>query len=341
MAFRFTRIKRHGKHSPKRRGPSTRTLQRTKAPRRYNWVNVQDDQCCARQLPPRACAKVEPGETQDAFCFNSPVEVDCQTGLNLTTVGETPPVPFGIVVPNTPDFSAAGGEYQLDDITLVKLSGHIILQPFWVLTDEGHALVDTIDDPGMQQATVAAFLARRSYFLRAGLHKDAWLLDEVQGVYNPPVHDPWQTDQWTDGRFLRFWERETMPGQLGGQTAVFLPTSEELGCVGNTTGGNSTNSLTDGTGIINTVVTTSIQKCRREDPTAHNGIYLPPVRPIRLSLNSRRRLRFRESEGLTLFVNYGVVDYSEANAAACLPEGRFLAVGFVARTHLKALIETS
>jgi len=342
--FKKTR-KWPSKWSGKRRGPSTKTLQRTKAPRRFNWVSIQDDTCCAHVLSPRACAKVVEGETQEAFCFNSPVVIDCLTGLATTTVGATPPVQLVIVAPNTPDLSGVGGaaEYESDDITLVKLSGHILMQPYFVFTDEGLAQLESIagiGDPGVLQATINSFLARRSYFLRAGLHKDAWLFDEVTGTYTPPVHDPWQTDQWTDGRFLRMWEREKMPGQLGGQTSVFMPTLEELGCVANVSGGNSTNILTDGSGTIDTEITSVISKCLRAQGSGHSGVYLPPLSPIRLSLNSRRRLRFRESEGLTLFLNFGVPDYSGL-ADDCQSEPRFLAVGFTTRTHLKALIETT
>lgn len=338
MAWKKTRRTRTWS---RKRGPSTKTLQRTKAPRRYNWVNVQDDQCCPRQLAPRACAKVEEGETQDAFCFNSPVEIDCNTGAPTTAIGETGPVPFGIVVPNTPDFSAAGGEYQLDDITLVKLSGHILLQPFWVFTEEGLNVINSVSTNNMKTAIGRQMAADRHYFLRAGLHKDAWLLDEAQGVYNPPVHDPWQTDQWTDGRFIRMWQFEKMPGQLGGLTTVFQAAGDKIGCVGNVSGGLDNNVLTDGSGTINTHITTTVQNCLLADTQATNGIWLPPVNPIRLNLTSRRRLRFRESEGLTLWLNYGCVDYTTTNVLNCAQVGRFLAVGFHVRTHLKALIETS
>jgi len=335
MAFK----KRRGKFRKwsGRRGPSTKTLQRTKAAKRYDWVEVLDNTCGVAALPPRSC-EVEP-ESQELRTF----DISCETGSPQTSTPALP-VQFVLVPPAPPQ----QGAYDADDITVVRMLGSITLVPFYVMRAPALALFNATPTH-LRQAWLTLFRKDRNYFVRAGIKKDQGYWDETFQQHQFPPRDPMNTEDWVDGQWQRIWTFETFPGQLGGHNGTFTTAGNVVGVCSEVegSGGGTTsppdNVLTDGTGniVIEPItINTNCNLITLDDSNGSEGVYTSPDRPLRINLSSRRRMRFRENEGLNLWLQYTTVGYENTVDPFCSAFFHDLAVGFMVRGHVKMLIET-
>lgn len=319
------------------RAPSTRQLQRSKASKRFNWVETLDNTCGVAALPPRAC-EVEP-ESQ----VTAPFEIDCATGNKVAT-SPALPVQFTLVPPAAP----SGDPYASDDITIVRMVGSITLVPYYIMRAPALALFNATPDH-LKTPLLTLMRKDRNYFVRAGLKKDQGFWDELTRTYTFPPRDPMQTDSWTDGQWQRIWTFETFPGQLGGHTASFQGAGNVIGVCSQVTGsgGGTTpppdNTFTDGTGVIAIEpidITTDCNFIDLTDSNGEEGVFTSPDRPLRINLSSRKRRRFKENEGLHLWVQYTTVGYENTVDPTCSAFFHDLAVGFMVRAHVKMLVET-
>lgn len=303
-----------------------------------------DAACTPAYLDPHICAETEEEETR-------PVNMDCNTGV-LNLVDPVSPTRIVLVPPAGPNQSAEAA-YDTDDITVVRIVGHILMMPVWTLTETALAGINAAP-AGLRDLLRAQYTVQRHYFLRAGMRKETMILDPVTREYVWPRRDPLDSIEWVDGRYVRQWEYETMPGQLGTTQVNILEAGSVMGCCSNVTGtggggGSATNILTDGSGTINTEIddidiSTECEPCVIDPANFRSEltIMMAPTRPIRMPVSSRKRFRIRENEGLQIVINYTTVDYtSNAQAAACYPDIRHgLGVGFLAMPHIKLLIES-
>lgn len=318
-----------------------------KAPKRYNWVSSVDHTCDVANLPPRICQ--EDPETETFL----PHDVDCVTGVIAGAAASA--VRVVIVPPATPANTGTDqGAYLTDDITIRRIVGHIRMMPYWSLTADAVAIVNTF--PLYQrQGIINQFLVGRRYLLRAGIKKDDLMYDALVDNFVWPDRNPWPTENFVDGRFSRTWEREKLPGYGGSTASLNTPSDFQLGCCPIVTGsggggGQLINTLTSGSGNINTdiddiVISTTCQPCYTEAPEptsisqAQSLVTNAVEHAVTLNISSRQPYRLRENQGLAVHLNYGT--FSSQNVANCVPGmNDYLAVGWIARMHIKVLIET-
>lgn len=330
-----------------RRGPSTAKLQRSKAPRRYNWVNLLDSVCDSGWMPPRLCSQT----TGDAY---GPMTMDCATGL-VTPGVLAKGIRLELLPPNGPDGQGGLGAYSSDDVTLVKMVGHVDLLPMYYLTKAGRDLIDAAPEWRKELSYMIA-LAQRNWFLRAGLKKDDFVYNADLNLYEAPPRDPLSTTEWTDGRYLKMWQRERMPfdnwnrsfTSTSGQTVLGYATHQAAydvpeietdagGCISE--GSGCINVHRDGYTVPEATVVT--QFAGTDAGVGQPAIHITPERPIRLNLNSRRKLRFRENQGLSLWLNYTTIDYTRANPDCSDLSPPLVAAGWYMRPHVKGLFETA
>lgn len=322
-----------GRKSSKR---STLTSKiRRKANKRYNWVPSLDSPCGTSILPFHACVG-------SAFSPNQTgvVVIDGATGLP-SAVG--PAVAFHLFAPDDPDPTDQSlARRDVDDVTIRRIVGYIdfIPQHFagWRANSE---------EPEPNCQTVKQIRPLTNYFFRAGLKKDDWILNVAGDAYSAPTRDPMETMQWCDGRFLKMWQRDVVSS---------VSYDVQQGCADdfiaicpNVNGGanNIVPPITDAdqsTYVINTEIETTCVELQGSDFA--NASRLPYIqrsngaadRPFRINLSSRRPIRLRESQGLTLWFNWTAVDYLDAiapNTGSHSP-----AVRFLVRPHVKLLLET-
>lgn len=108
---------------------------------------------------------------------------------------------------------------------------------------------------------------------------------------------------WTENRWL--WQRARFFQPVETAQDFWITEGSKIGCVGNTSGGDSENDLSEGTGIINTHITTSIQNCTvdaTESCTSWQqrsfSARLPPMHHTRLAI--RRHITLRADDNLDL-----------------------------------------
>lgn len=338
------------KTSPRRRWSATRrsSLARTvarKAPRRYNWVEVLDSTCGLAILNPRACA------TNAEVDYTGPRQMNCITGA-FEGASPAEPVAITIIPPNEP-----GGPYDLDNITVAKLEGYIQLMPYLVASDTLVDFLETLAAPAVP-SVLANIIANTGWLFRAGLKKDDWRVDPAFGSQSIP-RDPYIAEQWIDGRFSRRWERSSMPGEHGNSMVSSLTTGSALGVCANVTGtitggggGLAINTLTSGSGVINTqvsdvdgIIETDCQIMTIGTAAqTHTYVGSDAIKPWKLNLTSRQRYTLKEIEGLTLWMNYStfapILNPCIGPLGALPVEDRLMGVGFIMRSNLRALIET-
>lgn len=332
-----------------RRGRMSRALAR-KQDKQFSWYAALDTVCGGIRLPPRYCL-VTDDEGPDVVV---PQTIDCETGV---AQGQAAPVALHLVAPRIPTIETAdpGGAgfsdqaYEADEVTVVKMVGYVTLEPYYVADED---LLNTLAalDPGPASAVVNNTILNTPYFLRAGLRKDAWLFDPDQVDYTPPRRDPLETEEWTDGRFLRTWQKEKYAAQKAALTSAFsTPATFLCSNTSAAAAGAPGNTLSNGSGTISIpAITTTCQFIANTTATdAIAGVQGWPEGVVKINLNSRRRLRFRESEGLVLWLNWTSWDKRDLQDSSeegnCIPAqvaGR-MAVGFDVRTHVKLLLETN
>lgn len=326
-----------GSYRRTRRGPTTASLQKTKAAKRFNWVASLDSTCGYLQLPPHACSVGGEGEDSE------PQTLDCADG---SVLGPGTAARFELLAPNDQANSSQLGNrdaYQLDDVTVTRIVGHLDFYPYFVLTANALAIVNAA--PGaLQDAVKLQFLAQRHWAFRAGLSKDRCTWDATADEWVFPNRDPWFTENWTDAHFLKFWFRERMFGEGGSSTADVLTPGSVVGVCSDThMAAKADGNLVSGTGSVpgNNALSTdcSVVVTDPTDASVYTGTVLSRDPKVRINLSSRRRLRFKENEGLSLWVNYSTPTTSDLDA--CFPNlGDYTGVGFIVRAHVKLLIET-
>lgn len=325
--------------SRSRKSPLRRAIAR-KADRRYNWVQALDSTCEIIELGSHLC-------DEDPQCASGAKVVS-----DLGTVGGcASPVAFNLFAPDLPD-TTRGGRDESDDVTICRIVGGIYFYPLF-RSWEGQYNPGG-EDPQFPNCTQASTLAgTQNYFARWGLRKDLWVLNEAGDDYTPPERDPLVTTQWTDGLWLKSGQREKVNHFV--TDVSFYCTGDVIGVCpnvqktaqSNTTLPNWTMVTGSGTWAGATVngdpaITTT---CTEFAVTADNlpgGSHLRNTgaanQPFYLPLSSRRRIRLKEAEGLTLWFNYTAMDFF----GTLIPSSGLhdFAVAFVARPHVKLLLET-
>jgi len=338
-----------------RRGRMSRALAR-KQDKQFSWYAALDTVCGGIRLPPRYCL-VTDDEGPDVVV---PQTIDCDTGV---AQGAAAPVALHLVAPRIPTIETAdpGGAgfsdqaYEADEVTVVRMVGYVTLEPYYVADEDLQATLAALD-AGPASVVVNNTILNTPYFLRAGLRKDAWLFDADQVDYTPPRRDPLETEEWTDGRFIRTWQKEKYASQKAALMGAFTTPNAIAGFCSNVSAaaaGAPANTLSNGSGTVNIpAISTDCQFVSEENSAGiitdgMAGVWGQPEGVVKINLNSRRRLRFRESEGLVLWLNWtswNKADLQDSSTEGnCIPSqvaGR-MAVGFDVRTHVKLLLETN
>lgn len=329
------------------RGRMARALAR-KQDKQYSWFAGLDAVCSGIRLPPRYCtSNLEDPDVK-------PQLVNCETGVAETVQGGASPVALHLVEPRTASGAAADTSdeaYEADEVTIVRIVGYVALEPYFVADEDLLATIASLD-PGPASNVVNNAILNTPYFLRAGLKKDGWIFDPSTEDYTPPRRNPLVTEEWVDGRFARTWQREKFAAQkaaLGAHTEIqsgFLCSNVSAAAAG-----APANTLSNGSGTINIpAISTACQFTDNTNGaifTMGSSVQGQPEGIVKLNLNSRRRFRLRESEGLVLWLNWtswSVQDFLDTGVDQdCIPAGISgrMAVGFDLRAHVKLLLETN
>lgn len=310
----------------------------TKLNKRYQWVPIIDILCGQA-----------PGQCKG--CCENPEEPQLGTirGCTYSALGvvESPvPAPSGLVLVPPAPVPGSGSQalYDPDTVTIVKMVGKVEFCP--VFCDSADKVALCMSDPGACAAYLEFQNRLRNYHFRAAMDKTRFTFDPVNLTYNTPLRYPMETQEWTDAQFLRQWERHR--GSPDVSTFAAFNGSAPLGCCGDVTGsggggGSSTNILTDGSGTIDTQIdpidiSTDCQPCGgdQEDTFRSYGYTNRNMPCFTLSLNSRRRLTFKENEGLVFWWDYTSFTPDIAPAPTWRPN-----VSFSTRIWLKALLEVA
>lgn len=273
-----------------------------------------------------------------------PVDLDCSNGSPLSFAAD--PANFVLVPPNVESDTTQHNAYDVDDISVVKMEGGIWLVPFFLANADFRTVMNA--NPDIAQGMLNAALISRNYFARAGLSKDKWEWDQASGVYNPPARDPWLTQEYTDARFLRIWTKEKMAGTGGAanfntQLKTWVTGCSSCSDVSAAGAGPPANTLSSGSGTVNIpAISTdcSTDPCLVGDNNSSfsmSGGYVSPESAWYIGLRSRRRLSFKENEGLSLWLNWAAPSGID-NECLVLPQA--FGVGFIVRAHVRALIES-
>lgn len=254
-------------------------------------------------------------------------------------------VPFPIILVSPADPPSSGEDAlweQSDNITLVKLVGHVELCPFFGSSADFVATVAGDPDKTLFYSTLQNSL--QNYHVRAALSKDKWIFNpppagQNVGSYGVVPRYPLDTNEWTDAQFLRQWERTrarattTLQAMQNGDAP--------LGCCSDVSApaaGAPANTLSNGSGTVNIpAISTECTPCGTDAAGTFRfgGSSATALPCFRLSLNSRRRLTFKENEGLTLWLDWTSFTPVEYGGA---PDWR-PNVGFYARLFGRALVE--
>lgn len=305
-----------------------------KAPKRYQWVPLVDNLCAPQMLDCKGCC------TDPEFPENV-IRGCTYDELGVVELSQPNSFPLVLISPaDVPDSGEQGLWDVRDNLTVVKLEGWVELCPAFCSGADETAACDS--DP--QTCPVARLFATNfdNYHFRAGLSKDRWELDPL---VDPPGYStiqrwPLETHDWSDAQFIRTWERTKSRKRI--IDAVELNGNAPLGCCSNVSAagaGAPANTLSNGSGTVNIpAISTDCEPCGtdavdtfrvRTNTTEQYGCF-------RLSLNSRRRLTFKENEGLTLWL-----DWTSYTPGISPGIGWRRNVGFQVRTVVKALVESA
>lgn len=295
--------------------------------KRFQWVPLADQVCGQTLGPCKGCCEGE-DETTVRGC-----EFDDQGALL-----EPSPSPQAVVlIPPAGDADTfADGIYAPDTLTVVKMVGRIEICP--VFCDSANKTTACDSAPDNCQIYQAFQDNFRTYHMRAGLDKSKWEWDPLTSTYVTPSRYPLVTEEWSDAQFLRQWERSK--GHAGMSSGIILTGDAQQGCCGDVTAagaGAPANTLSNGSGTVNIpAISTDCNPCNGE-AGQHLGstTVAHDMQCFNLSLNSRRRLTFRENEGLTFWFDY--TSFDKANG---LPDWR-PNVAFMWRLWAKALLEVA
>lgn len=339
MAFRRRfnpRFSRRGFRAPRRTGVTAGVEKRLsrKLDKRHHWQVLADTMCQPLFLACKGCCpEPEEPETLVRGCTYD------EEGNLLSSTPE--PSPVVLIAPAYQDVSAADTTmlpYEPDTLTVVAMRGYVELCP--AFCHPVNVFTSCDNDPTHCPQFQQFSRQFRNYHLRAGLSKDRWELDPLSNQYSTINRYPLNPVEWSDGRFMRTWEKVKAAVQLTHQIHN-MSASTPLGCCGNVSAagaGAPANTLSNGSGTVNIpAISTDCEPCLPGEET-DGGLYtaLTDFPCIRLSLNSRRRLTFKENEGLTLWFDWTSFD------AITLPNIDWRPnIGWQARIFAKALLETA
>lgn len=330
MAWQTKRRSNSSRWSSRRRptvGALARRVDR-KLNKRYQWVALADDVCAQTLGPCKGCC------TSEEEGIVRGCEFDDQGGLL-----EPSPSPQAVVLIPPADIANTFSEgiYSPDTLTVVRIVGRMELCPLFC--DSAEKTTNCNSGPDNCQVWQTFQDNFRNYHLRAGLDKSKWELDPLNTTYVTPSRYPMITEEWTDAQFLRQWERyKGHPEMFSG---VHITGDATQGCCGNTSAaaaGAPANTLSNGSGTVNIPeITTDCEPCNGEaGQHAQSTTWGKDMGCITLSLNSRRRLVFKENEGLTFWFDYTSFTPQQAPNDAWRPN-----VAFAWRLWAKALLEVA
>jgi len=345
MAFRRRFNPRFSRRGPRRRtGVTAAVASRLdrKAPKRYDWVPIRDAMCTVGKTSCKGCCI-------DVEFPENPIR-GCTYDADGVVEADIPvPFPFVLIPPADPSSSGQDGLYQqLDNVTVVRMVGWLELCPYFCNSADFTAAVGA--DPGKVGQYTVFQKNFETYHLRAGISKDKWIFQPPPPASNDPgsygvvPRYPLSPQEWSDAQFLKQWDR--VKAKQRATVTSMLNGDAPQGCCPDVTGsgGGSSNSiLTDGTGTIDgndpISISTDCEPCNGNPNTFRSwGPNVSEFPCFRLSLNMRRRLVFKENEGLTLWV-----DWTSFDGASLLQQGVGSGwrpnVGFYWRMQLKALLE--
>lgn len=327
--------KRSWKKYPTRKTPYRRpSLARavaSKLPKRYQWVALHDDLCPVATLDYRVCCDEETDGEHPA-CEIDPATGNVVAAFPLAWYAE-------MVTPAADDNQFAARLYQKDTLTIVRMKGRIDFCP--VLTQSTSTRALCTSSPDLCPVGITNDYSNANYIFRAALSKDKWTWNEQAGTYAPPERNPLATDEWTDGQFLKQWEKRYKHGFLGQH--LDLGGNGSTGCYGNVAAagaGAPANTLSSGSGTINIpAISTTAADC-----PANPGAFLSSTPGARhpgcftLWFNMRRRLVFKENEGMAFWFNWTAhepIGPAGSGIAATPP------VTFKMQKSIKALLEVA
>lgn len=302
--------------------------------------------CDVAVLPAHVCS---PCELEGGITTGTPVALN--NGV-MDATGPAAPVRFSLWDPLDGDREDLGRPAITDDFMIVKMEGYIDLIPYFVPTWTSADCAGYESGPTCDQIRYA--MQYDNYILRAAIVKDKFIASDRYFTgpndtagWVAPTRDPLNTEEWVDGRFAKQWQKSWF--NITQNTFKFYDStcSEIIGVCADTTGsisgGGSSNSiLTDGSGTIdgNDPVTGTIGTvCSETVGSGWGGMYSQFLRPakVRINLNSRRKFRMQESEGLSVWVNYTA--RSMLTASGIPAPFRQGAVGFYAAPTVRMLVE--
>jgi len=306
-----------------------------KAPKRFNWYAV-DSPCAVPILPFHRCQDSETFDTSDNVQNIDPADGSV-TG---------PGIASRISIFDPEDPGNPGQTQTAEDVTIVAIRGFVMFIPIWAPRH-----IDR--NSGEEQYScdeIRLVRQNQGYFFRAGLKKDTFITPiDNQQQYVAPYRDPMVPDNFADGRFLKMWQREKYnTSSMGGNA---LCPEDFLAICADVHGGadNIVPPIASGDQpgyTIDTRVSTTCTEYTEANVVSNS---LPATtfphgqadRPFNISLNSRRRIRLRESEGLSFWFNYTAPDILGALTVDAPRVLHNAAVSFAIRIHFKVLLETS
>jgi len=342
MAFRRRfnpRFSRRGARAPRRTGVTAAVASRLarKANKRFHWVTLSDTMCEPLGLDCKGCCE-DPEDPERGIIRGCIYDDEGAVESNV-------PQPYSVVIVGPLDNSEISpvdttrAPYEPDTLTIVKLAGHIELCPAFCASEARFAACASQPTQCSQFEAFESNL--RTMHLRAGLSKDKWEWDPVVRDYSTPTRYPLDPEEWSDAQFLRQWERINAHS-TSSRGVHILPPNAPLGCcsdVSAAAAGAPANTLSSGSGTVNIpAISTDCEPCLPgEFGTDRGSTSTYREFPcIRLPLSSRRRLTFKENEGLTMWIDWTSFT---PGFGATLPNWR-PNVGFYMRTFVKALVET-
>lgn len=187
---------------------------------------------------------------------------------------------------------------QLEDATrVVAISGDVWIVPFIPAF------------PSIQQSL--AYAAVASCMFRMGLRKDTVFGNAPAAAQTPPYNPLASGDtefargDYTEGSWLRLWNELWFPGGTLGLL------EQPYTCCSDVSGGSSVNALTDGTGNIDTSISTECSPCTPpEDKMFQQAVTVKIWEPKRFRINVKRPLNLKEDNALHLWYGWEMMSSS-------------------------------
>lgn len=299
MALRF---KARGRMFPRRRRFSRGGFRKF-ARKKYDQVLLLDTMALCHPNQSNTCnleGDPQPCGPGVADCCENLITLPVVTNARLQGIGTAAPTP-GVV-----NLSSLGIGVS-DNVKIVKLFGDIWIRDridWFNFVSKCDSYTTATDLPSYAQ-----YFERYALMLRLGLHK-AFVTQTDETGPGFDFADPLNPQDWTEGRW--FWQRQV----YWEPRARFEETRDMAGNLvlcSDTSGGNSLNPITDGTGNINTSVSTNCRAVPLNNPEVSGlctgyhrtlGFAPPPLFHFRFSVRPRFGVRLKTDEQLNLQIGY-------------------------------------